>query len=63
MNLFCPMKSFCLLLLCSIGLVSQAYSQIEKPEKHAFPDITNWEDVVAKATLDNKCIMVDLSTE
>jgi len=63
MNLFCPMKSFCLLLLCSIGLSSKAYSQIEKPEKHAFPGITNWEDVVAKATLDNKCIMVDLSTE
>ena len=57
------MKSFCLLLLCSIGLSSQVYSQIEKPEKHAFPGITNWEEVIAKATLDNKKIMVDLSTE
>jgi hypothetical protein len=51
MNLFCPMKSHFLLLLCSIGLFSQAYSQIEKPEKHAFPGITNWEDVVAKAVV------------
>lgn len=39
------------------------YSQIENPETHAFPGIKNWEDVVAKATLENKHIMVDLSTE
>lgn len=51
------------LLICCIALITLGYSQIENPETHAFPGIKNWEDVVAKATLENKHIMVDLSTE
>lgn len=51
------------LLICCIALITLGYSQIENPETHAFPGIKNWEDVVAEATLENKHIMVDLSTE
>jgi thioredoxin-related protein len=51
------------LLICCIALNTLGHSQIENPEKHAFPGINNWEELIAKATLDNKHIMVDLSTE
>lgn len=51
------------LLICCIALNTLGHSQIENSEKHAFPGINNWEEVIAKATLDNKHIMVDLSTE
>jgi thioredoxin-related protein len=63
MNLFCTVKRFLIYLLGLFGISSPGYSQFEKSETHAFPGIANWEEVVAKATLDNKNIMIDLSTE
>lgn len=51
------------MLLSLFAVSSVGYSQTENKDKHAFPGITNWEEVIAKATLDNKYIMVDLSTE
>ena len=57
------MKKYILLLLSLFTVSSVGYSQTENKDKHAFPGITNWEEVIAKATLDNKYIMVDLSTE
>ena len=63
MNLFRSVKSYILFLLCLIGLPSLGYSQTDNEEKHAFPGITNWEEVIVKATSENKYIMVDLSTE
>lgn len=57
------MKKYILLLLSLFAVSSVGYSQTENKDKHAFPGITNWEEVIAKATLDNKYIMVDLSTE
>lgn len=57
------MKKYILLLLSLFAVSSVGYSQTENKDKHAFPGITNWEEVIAKATLDNKYIMVDFSTE
>ena len=57
------MKKYILLLLSLFTVSSVGYSQTENKDKHAFPGITNWEEVIAKATLDKKYIMVDLSTE
>lgn len=51
------------MLLSLFAVSSVGYSQTENQDKHAFPGISNWEEVIAKATLDNKYIMVDLSTE
>ena len=57
------MKHFYTFLLSIICLSAPGYSQIDTAQTHAFLGIKNWDDVVAKATADNKCIMVDLSTE
>lgn len=57
------MKHFYTFLLSTICLSAPGYSQIDTVQTHAFPGIKNWDEVVAKATADNKCIMVDLSTE
>ena len=38
-------------------------AQTENNSKHPFPGIDNWEKVIAKATAENKYIMVVLSTD
>lgn len=56
-------KHYYTFLLSTICLSAPGYSQIDTAQTHAFPGIKNWDEVVAKAKADNKCIMVDLSTE
>lgn len=56
-------KQYFISLLSTICFSAIAHSQIETAQTHAFPGIKNWDEVVAKATADNKYIMVDLSTE
>ena len=57
------MKTYILTLVSLLALLQNCYSQTDKNSKHAFPGIDNWENVIAKATAENKYIMVDLSTE
>jgi thioredoxin-related protein len=52
-----------LILSWLLAVSSSCFSQSEKATKHAFPGMSNWDEVVSKATSDNKYIMVDLSTE
>lgn len=42
---------------------SISFSQTKGSVQHPFPKILDWEATIEKATLDNKYIMVDLSTE
>lgn len=44
-------------------LSSTSFSQTKGSVQHPFPKILDWEATIEKATLDNKYIMVDLSTE
>ena len=46
-----------------IILSSTSFSQSKGSVQHPFPKIIDWEATIEKATLDNKYIMVDLSTE
>lgn len=57
------MKTYIITLVSLLALFQNSYSQIENNSKHSFPGIENWENVIAKATAENKYIMVDLSTE
>ena len=57
------MKLSILILSWLLAVSSSCFSQSEKATKHAFTGMSNWDEVVSKATSDNKYIMVDLSTE
>ena len=57
------MKIYILTLLSLLSGISKCDAQVENNSKHAFPGIDNWEKVIAKATAENKSIMVDLSTD
>ena len=50
-------------LICLFILISTLFLKGYSQDNHAFPGINNWEDIVLKATAENKYIMVDLSTE
>jgi len=56
-------KFYKLILPSLLALSVNGFSQTTTKEKHSFPGINNWEQVIAKATSENKFIMVDLSTE
>lgn len=55
-------KSFSLVGFLFI-LSSTSFSQTKGSAQHPFPKILDWVATIEKATLDNKYIMVDLSTE
>lgn len=57
------MKFYKLILPSLLALSVNGFSQTATKEKHSFPGINNWEEVIANATSENKYIMVDLSTE
>lgn len=56
------MKLYQYLLILVIILSIESYSQA-KMSLHPFPNISNWEKTIEKASNENKIIMVDLSTE
>jgi thiol:disulfide interchange protein len=55
-------KSFSLFVSLFL-LSSTGFSQSKSKDQHSFPKIIDWEATIKKATLENKYIMVDLSTE
>jgi thioredoxin-related protein len=57
------MKIYILTLISLLSGISKCDAQVESNSKHAFPGIDNWEKVIAKATAENKYIMLDLSTD
>ena len=57
------MKTYILFFASLIAFVDLSFAQKANKVKHSFPGIDNWEKVIEKATLENKYIMVDLSTE
>lgn len=57
------MKTYILFFASLIAFVDLSFAQKANKVKHSFPSIDNWEKVIEKATLENKYIMVDLSTE
>ncbi len=57
------MKTYILIFVSLFVTFNLSFAQKANKVKHSFPGIENWEKVIEKATLENKYIMVDLSTE
>jgi thioredoxin-related protein len=56
-------KIYLTYFVLQIVLFNTSFAQKANKTEHSFPGIKNWEKVIEQATLENKYIMVDLSTE